>query len=260
MSGETPVVEYTVTAASRDRIYKERSAIIVEFPLEIEVNGRPTVHLLCTPEHLEELVTGFLYNEGLITSLDELLQLKIGAGKAEVKIAGEFPDTEGGVPWLTSGCGRNIGWRGDKARNCIFEGRISSDMTVSPATVIDLMLQLQRSPELYQKTRGAHGAALADAKGLIIFREDIGRHNAIDKVAGALLHRKLETADKLLLTTGRISSEIVTKAARMGTPFLVSRSVPTDYAIQLGELLGITLVGMARGPRFKVYTHEWRLA
>ncbi|MBE3581382.1 MAG: formate dehydrogenase accessory sulfurtransferase FdhD [Thermoanaerobacteraceae bacterium] len=190
---------------------------------------------------------------------EELLELKIRAEGLEVKIAGEAKEGEGWVPWVTSGCGRNISWRGDNERNCIFEARISSDMTVSPATVIDLMAQLQRSPELYQKTRGAHGAALADAKGLIIFREDIGRHNAVDKVAGAVLYRRLETADKLLLTTGRISSEIVAKTARLGTPFLLSRSVPTDYAIQLGQLLGITIVGLARGKRFKVYSHDWRV-
>lgn len=259
MSREAPFVDYMVTVISEDRTYKEHSSVTAEFPLQIAVNGRHLVNLLCTPDHLEELVAGFLYSEGMISSLEDLLYLKIEHGKAEVQIKGEVGSGEGWVPWVTSGCGQNISWRGEKEENCIFKCRIASEVTVPAAAIIDLMGELQRSSVLYKKTRGVHGAALADKNRLVIFREDIGRHNAVDKVAGGVLHQRLNTSDKLLLTTGRISSEIVTKTARLGIPFLISRSVPTDYAIQLGELVGITIVGFARGRRFKVYSHDWRV-
>lgn len=259
MFGEAPFVDYTVTVISEDQIYKEQSSVIVEFPLQIAVNGQPLVNLLCTPEHLEELVVGFLFSEGMITSLEDIFHLEIEHGKAEVQIKGEVKGVKGWVPWLTSGCGQNISWRGVREENCIFKSRIDSEVTVPAATIINLMGELQRASFLYQKTRGAHGAALADKSRLIIFREDIGRHNAVDKVAGGVLYRKLTSSDKLLLTTGRISSEIVAKTARLGIPFLLSRSVPTDYAVQLGELVGITIVGLARGKSFKVYSHDWRV-
>ncbi|OIQ09144.1 Sulfur carrier protein FdhD [Moorella thermoacetica] len=259
MTVEMPFIDYPVTLISRGEVQREKSTVTVEFPLQIVVNGQLLVNLLCTPEHMEELVTGFLYSEGIITSLADILHLKIESGKAEVEIKGEFRGGEGWIPTLTTGCGQNVSWQNKKTRDCIFETRISSQITVAAENITGLIDELQRISVHYRKTHGTHGAALADKSGIIIFREDIGRHNAIDKVAGSVLYQGLTTDDKLLLTTGRISSEILTKAARLKVPFLVSRSVPTDYAIQLGELLGITIVGFVRGKSLKVYSHNWRV-
>ncbi|MGB9661925.1 MAG: formate dehydrogenase accessory sulfurtransferase FdhD [Moorellaceae bacterium] len=259
-SDEAPFMDYEVTLISGGEIQRVPNSLIAEFPLQIAVNGQVLVNLLCTPDHMEELVVGFLYSEGVIASLADVLSLKVEKGKAEVRIKGQVKEREGLIPWLTTGCGQQVVWQGERERNCLFERRISSQVTVAAATIFDLMEELQRISVLYQKTRGVHGAALADIKeGIIIFREDVGRHNAVDKLSGGALMRGLHTEDKLLFTTGRISSEILTKTARLKVPLLISRSVPTDYAVQLGEMLGITIVGFVRGKRLKVYTHEWRV-
>ncbi|WP_406677194.1 formate dehydrogenase accessory sulfurtransferase FdhD [Moorella sp. ACPs] len=249
-----------VTLFEKGRISQEETSIITEFPLQITVNGQRLVNLLCTPRHLKELVIGFLFTEGLIFSLEDIIEVKIGGGKADVRIRREMGDRGGGmVPWIMTGCGQNVVWpdRGD--RDCIFNIRIESRLALPAAVISSRIHQMQRVSALYQKTRGVHGAALADAQDLIIFREDIGRHNAVDKVVGSALCSGVTIDDKLLLTTGRISSEILVKAARLKVPFIVSRSVPTDYAVWLGRALGITIVGFVRGDRLKVYTHDWRV-
>ncbi|SMB90069.1 FdhD protein [Thermanaeromonas toyohensis ToBE] len=256
---EAPYSDLVVTLFERGEARKAEDAVIAEFPLEVIINGQSLVNLLCTPTDMEDLVVGFLYSEGIIGDLRDITELKITGNRAEARIKGELKDNSSGVAWLTSGCGHYITWRG-RQEDCIYEVKVDSPLKVSAAALTQLVMGLEIKGTLYHKTRGAHGAALASPnKGILILREDIGRHNAVDKVVGCALRQGIETSDKLLLTTGRISSEILYKVARMRFPFVVSLSVPSDYAVWLADLLRITIVGFVRGKRFKVYSHAWRV-
>jgi FdhD protein len=121
------------------------------------------------------------------------------------------------------------------------------------------MKQLQSHMELYRAAGGVHASALADAGKLLVVSEDIGRHNTLDKIQGECLLRGLSTRDRLLLSTGRVSSEMILKAARMQVPIVVSRTSPTERAVRLARDLGITVIGYVRGGRFTVYSHPERL-
>lgn len=255
---EAPFSELVVALFERGEALKVEDNVIAETPLEIIINGRSLVNLLCTPTDIEDLVTGFLYSEGIIGDVRDIGEIKIAGGRAEVRIKGELEEYSTGVAWLTSGCGRHVTWRGRQG-DCLYEIKVDFPLKVSPEALIQLVTGLQVGGALYRKTRGAHGAALASPQGILILREDIGRHNAVDKVIGWALRHGIESYDKMLLTTGRISSEILYKAARLQLPLIASLSVPSDYAVWLAELLGITLVGFARGKRFKVYSHAWRV-
>ncbi|MEW8958103.1 MAG: formate dehydrogenase accessory sulfurtransferase FdhD, partial [Moorella sp. (in: firmicutes)] len=204
--------EWAVTTSQEGNVVRKKEAVIVEFPLRVRVNGRLLVNLLCTPSHLEDLVVGFLYSEGLIADGGDILDLKIKDSTAEVKVRGETVAPEGWIPWIATGCGQNAVWSGPSRGECLWEIKISSQLQVSHQGVTRLIQMLQRSSVLYQKTRGAHAAALATPEEIFIFREDIGRHNAVDKITGRVLRDGLDVEDKLLLTTGRMSSEVVVKA------------------------------------------------
>jgi len=130
---------------------------------------------------------------------------------------------------------------------------------LSPSRIFDLMEQLTVAVAIHRLSRGTHGAALADERGIIVVREDIGRHNCLDMLSGYALRHGLDGADKILLRTGRVSSEIVYKLWRMGVPVALSLSVPTALAVRIAEAAGITLVGAIRTPSLTVYTHPERI-
>jgi FdhD protein len=132
-------------------------------------------------------------------------------------------------------------------------------MKVTPAQILDLMKAFQIRSEIYQNTHGVHGAALCYASGILLFKEDIGRHNAIDKIFGHCLREEIPHEDRIIMTTGRISSEILFKVAKRNIPILVSRSTPTDLAVGLAAELGITLVGYVRGGHMNFYAEAERI-
>jgi len=224
-----------------------------ELSLTITVNGEELVTILCTPLKLNCLVIGFLYSEGIITSISDVASMRLCEDEslADVRLS----KTEHPLPvrrTVTSGCGGAIGFQTQGQK-------VDSELVVAPAEVLSLMKQLRQQAQLFQTCGGVHTSALADTRHLLVVAEDIGRHNTLDKIQGECLLRGLSTRDRLLLTTGRLSSEMVFKAARMQTPIVVSRSSPMERAISLASDLGITLVGYARSHRLSVYSGEKRL-
>lgn len=229
--------------------------VVQERPLALYVNGQELVTLLCTPSKLDALVVGFLAFEGLIRGLDDIRGLTIleGEGYADVELSSEFVPPRRRV--YTSGCGGGITFS--------LESRESAarwdDSAVDPASLFPLLRQLYLEAHGYRESRGIHAAALADGEKLLIVTEDVGRHNAIDKVCGEAMLRGVPTEGKILLATGRISSEMLRKGAHMGTPIVVSRTSATTLSIQLAKRLGLTLIGYVRGDSFYVYSHPERL-
>jgi FdhD protein len=226
----------------------------VEARLTVYVNLQELVTIQCTPAKLNFLVLGFLYAEGIVSGVSDVLSMRVCEDDNTADVRLSNPDYE--LPTqrtLTSGCGGGASFETEGQK-------VDSDFSVTPKNVLHLMKQLlQEQMELYQVSGGLHASALADSKSLLVVAEDIGRHNTLDKIQGECLMRGLPTRDRLLLSTGRVSSEMLLKAARMQAPVVVSRHSPTGTAVSLARELGIALVGYARGNRLSVYSHPVRL-
>ena len=234
------------------RLDEVKGEVVREQPLTVYVNGERFLTLLCSPFMLEPLVLGYLWMEKVIASLDDVAGLQISEvdGRAEVTL--RQPVTLPTERILTSGCGGGITFRIDPR---LFP-RITSDARVSPAELGDRMHDLLREAVHYHASRGIHGAALADRDRVLLVAEDVGRHNAVDKLMGLALQRGIATTDRILLSTGRVSSEMLLKAARMSVPIVASRTSPTEMAVALAEQLGVTIVGYLRGDSLNLYAGQ----
>jgi FdhD protein len=223
--------------------------VVREQPLTVSVNGERFVTLLCSPIKLDALVIGYLWMEQVIEGLDEISRLEISPvdGRADVTLA--HPVTLPTERILTSGCGGGITFRIDHR---LFP-RLHSTLQVRPEQLTAQMKALFAAAVHYRASRGIHGAALSDGEQLLVMAEDVGRHNAVDKIKGEALQRVIQTNDRILLSTGRISSEMLLKAARMGVPVIASRTSPTEMAVALAEQLNITICGYVRGGALNLY-------
>lgn len=250
-SQRTPVSKYAHGA-----VVNVEELIIRETPLTLFVNGQEVLTLLCTPTKETYLVAGFLLLEGAIASLEDVLYMRVCAedGVAEVRLAMNFDiDTKGRT--LTSGCGGGITFMKD-----LKVGPVDCATRISPEQVTGMMAALLQHAGVYRETGGVHTSALGDGERLLVVAEDVGRHNTIDKIAGECLLTGIATAGRILLTTGRVSSEMLAKSAKMGVAIVLSRSSPTDLAVKMAQDLNITLAGYVRGRSFNVYTHDWRIS
>lgn len=232
-----------------------------EFPLTIMLNGEQLVTVLCSPGDLEALSVGFLFSEGMIRTKEEITGLTLDGELGIVRIRTAEDKTQNGKLFmkrvLTTGCGRGMAFYSftdlDRRK------KVQSDLRVSPAAVLSLNRRFQGASKIYRTTHGVHSAALCDSRDIFVFAEDIGRHNAVDKVLGRCLLEDIPVSDRMLMTSGRISSEILFKAAGSNVPVLISKSVPTDMGVELARELGITLIGFVRGGGMNVYAGKERI-
>jgi FdhD protein len=229
--------------------------VVREQPLTIFVNGVELATFLCTPVHVDYLTIGFLAFEGIIRGLDDIrdLDVDVDNGVVEVDLTTTLVQPKKRV--FTSGCGMGLTF----TLRMSHYPPLTSDLTLRPEQVFPLMQQLFDRATMYKASRGIHAAALSDAEQVLLVAEDVGRHNALDKILGAALVQGIHTAGRLLLTSGRISSEMLRKGAHMGTPFLISRTSPTTLSIEAAKRLGVTVIGYVRRNSFNVYTHPERL-
>lgn len=234
--------------------------VIREVPLTLIVDNEELVTLLCSPSDFDELARGFLFTSGLIKKDNDISKIIINQEQWSVFVDLADASLTKGLVFkrlYTSGCGRGVLFY--NTQDLIGRYRIISELKVQAAKINELMAEFQDRSEGYLRTGGAHSAALSDGSSIIIFKEDIGRHNAIDKVIGRALKEGIVFKDKIILTSGRISSEVIFKTQKSGAPVLVSKSAPTNQAIKLAKELGVTLVGFARGKRMNVYSHAERI-
>ena len=230
---------------------------IVETPVSLTVNGKVWLTFMCTPVHLDALSVGFLYNEGIIETMDDVEDVRICEHGDNVDVWLNR-SVEQPVSWRrTSGCTGGVTAVDLLAKpNVSFNGNRSE---VQPEAVGRLVEMLFESQSLYRETGGVHTSALSDGKEIILSAEDIGRHNTLDKIAGLCLMKNVFHEQRILITTGRISSEMLQKAARLGAPILISRTSPSSLSIEMAERYGITLIGYARRHRFNVYSNPQRV-
>ncbi len=237
-------------------------SVVKEYPFTISVNNQELVTLLCSPTYLKFLAVGFLVSEGIIKSKDDIKKVVVDErlGIAWVQTT----DQEAVQPLMlskrliTSGCGRGASfYNPDDAQAFTI---IESKLTVKPEDVFSLVQEFQHYSEIYKTTHGVHSAALCDNKKILLFRDDIGRHNAIDKIVGECLLNDLSTQDRMIVVSGRISSEMAVKVAKRNIPVLVSISAPTDLGIRLANEFGLTLIGFVRPKRMNVYAGRERIA
>ncbi len=253
---EFPVLKY-----QQGRTSEVSDVVVAEYNLAIQVNGKDFVILLCTPRSLDDLVAGFLFSEGVIQSRNDLQELtidmvqqqaRVTLGKtAASRLSDDQPFARKTVP--------TAGGKGHSTLNTnsieSLSGNCDSNFSIQATKVLELMDRFNGRSQLFLDTGGVHSCALSDGNDMLLFEDDIGRHNALDKVLGQAMMQDIPLHDKIVLTSGRISTEILAKVARRGIPAIISRSAPTSAAIEQALALGMTLIGFARGSKFNVYTN-----
>ncbi|AXI08136.1 formate dehydrogenase family accessory protein FdhD [Oceanobacillus zhaokaii] len=236
--------------------------VAIEKPFTIVLNGEEFATIVCTPTDLQDLIIGFLAAEGVIRFYDEIKSIsideKLGFSYVQLNKDLDVIQLDHSKRFIGSCCG--------KSRQFYFKSdvrtakTITSKLTISVNQCFTLMKELQTKSEQFIKTGGVHNAALATQNELIMIRSDIGRHNALDKLYGHVIQNRIGLSDKLVVFSGRISSEVLLKISKMGVGILISKSAPTDLALQLADDLGITAIGFARGNRLNIYTHPYRIS
>ncbi len=233
--------------------------IINEFPITLYLNNEKYVTLLITPNHIKQLIIGYLRSEKIIETLDDIKDITIDTNnnKAFVNLTKELDlSTHNKDLLLTSGCG--VGTKFHEDLDQVITDSVSSNFTISKEDIYNASKTLNNRSGLFKLTGGVHSALFIYCKEEI-YVEDIGRHNAIDKVVGYITIDNIETKNSYIFASGRISSDMLIKCAVSNIPIVISRSAPTSLAVNLANKYGITLIGFARGQKFNVYTHSFRI-
>lgn len=251
-------VEIVAYRHSDQSMSKRERSLVEERPVKFIVNCTELLTLMASPHELRFLVAGFLYHQGFIAKLSDIQSLGAceESGLATIAIDGNIPERL--VPTLTSGCGQGISYS-PSVSILLLNRDWQEKSRIRATTIIDLMKELQNKAERYREHGGIHSAGLGKEGGLWIYAEDLGRHNTIDRLAGEALFRQIDTQRTVLVTSGRVSSELSIKGARLGVCVIATRTSPTDQAINICQDTGITLIGYCRGASFEVFTHPQRL-
>lgn len=251
LEGAKPVRYISVGIGTPHEVADE---IVEEATACITVNGTELATFMCTPRNLDWLGVGFLFNEGIISHKDEIATLHISDSHCvDIWLTHEFTPPKKLI--VTAGCGGGVTFDDLSTQH----PPLNTKARATPAQLADLMKQLQFGAELYQRARGIHTGVVATPSEILLQVEDLGRHNCLDKLAGAALLQGIETRGKILLSSGRISSEMINKARRLETPIVCSRTSPTSLSIALAEAWNITVVAYLRQERMRIYTHPERV-
>jgi FdhD protein len=257
---ENNIERFPVLQLTREGGGSIENVVAREFPVTIILNDQELVTLLCSPADLKYLAVGFLYSEGLLTSKEEIKKILVDDERGVVRV-GTVEEKELAQDVLfkriiSTGCGRGASFysTADAASQ-----KVESLMEISTDEVFTLVNEFQHGSHLYLTTHGVHSAALCDRKNILVFGEDIGRHNAIDKIFGKCLLEDMPTDNRVIITSGRITSEILHKVSKRGIPIIISISAPTNLGVRIADSLGITLVASVRGKKMNVYTSDWRI-
>ncbi len=231
----------------------ETDIVIKETTLSLIVNRVKIISIACLDDKLKELGTGYLLSEGLVTDISGIRESRLCERRTRLEIEADLPESAIrqylATSESTTGCGGGISGSLNSFSTNSFSG-----IPLKLVDIPELMKKFQHSSVLFKQTGGVHSAALILPGKISFFAEDIGRHNAVDKVIGEALLRKEKIEEYSLMISGRISSEIVRKAARLKIPLILSQAAPTSRAISIAWRQGIYLIGFARGNKYNIYT------
>jgi FdhD protein len=231
--------------------------VIEEALVTIYVNGEELATIMSTPREQDKLALGFLKNERLIQGIEDVEHLHISENGCCVDVWLNHAVSKPERVIITTGCGGGVTFDDPS----LGIEPLQDELRISPAVLSRLFNKLQSPVSLYARTRGVHTAGLVDPlrRKLLVTTEDVGRHNTIDKLLGICLLEGIETRSRVLLATGRISSEMLRKGALMGCPVIASRNSPTSLSVEIAEAWNITLIGYVRRGSMRVYTHPQRV-
>jgi FdhD protein len=249
------------TNISNQERKKVDGLVVRELPLRIFLNGRELVTTLCSPIALDYLAAGILVSEGLLNNKQEIKRLSVdmNEGLVEVETAEDrqVVSKQFFKPLIASGGGKGASsFRVSDLKDDI---QVDSNIKVSVGEISTLIRNFLDRSSVYKVTRGVHSAAFCDNQRILIFHDDIGRHNAIDKVFGECLLTDITLDKGIIITSGRISSEILLKVAKRKIPILISKAAPTNLGVRLGNSLGITITRFMINKGINIYSHDWRV-
>jgi FdhD protein len=229
--------------------------LIKEEPVTLFLNGKEMVTLLCAGHHLDELAAGFFFSEGFLETRSDLLGLDVDESAGTVAVRTRTDTSWTNRMWLkrtvTSGCGKGSLFY--YSLDALLSRPVENAAHFSARQIIARVEELNQLSETYRRTHGVHNSAVADGETILLFRDDIGRHNAVDMMVGHFFLNGLSLSDKMLITTGRLTSEMLIKAAKVRIPVVVSRNTATSLAVELAKSLNIVLIGYARAGKLTVY-------
>jgi FdhD protein len=256
-------VSWEILRFSNGQTEKLEDVIVTEYPITVKINGEEFVTMVCTPEHVEEMVIGYLASEGIIRKYEEIediwIQEKDGFAHVQTTRINPYYQEFQNKRYITSCCG------GSRQGFVFVNDRLTAKkmktmkVQLSVEDCFRLMNEMQESAKTFLQTGGVHNAALCDRQGIVLSRMDIGRHNALDKIYGYCLKNNISIRDKILVFSGRLSSEILLKVAKIGCEVVLTKSAPTELALKLAEELNITTVGFIRNGSLNVYTCPERI-
>jgi len=249
------------------RLEKRKDFVAEETPLHIFLNQTHYVTILCLPTQMKELAIGYLLSEGVLKSIDEIREVRVGkAGKCEarlkpkVDVEKRISITQPFTRLVLSACGSPDYWPLSKLIDRLNLHKLPLGYTVKAETVLEGVRKLNTLAETFRKTGGVHVAALYSANGeLITYAEDVGRHNAVDKVIGTAALKRQDFSKCFLASSGRLTGDIVLKAARMHIPVVASLAAAVNSGVEAAERTGLTLIGFVRGTRMNVFTYPQRV-
>jgi len=227
--------------------------VVIEAPYALWVNGRQILNVMTSPSRLEDFVVGYLYTERLIKQVDDIESLQIEKQTIRVLTTGKVPIREG-KKTILSGCGGDSTFLDIKKLP-----KVSSDIVMDP-TWLHQALKIVLDSDLHIRTGGIHVVGLVNSDKMITKTEDIGRHNALDRVIGYAIRTGVDLTRTCVLISGRISSEMARKCVLAGIPMIASRGATTSLAIEMAQATGLTVIGFIRGGKMNIYTSPWRVA
>jgi len=249
---------FVIKKITPEGLITEDKALSEEIPLTIEANGNELATILASPSNIDDLAKGFLFTAGMITEVSEIRSLEVDMERfrAVVEVEGE-PQNFIFKRIYTSGCGKGVIFH--NPLDVMGKTALPDGFQIEAGKLVALMKEFITNQPVYSDARGVHEAALASKEEILVTRVDIGRHNAIDKVIGAALTAGIDLSDKILMTTGRVSSEIFSKILRSRIPVIAALGSATNQAAKLARVTNITLVARLRGGRGEIISGEQRI-
>ncbi|MBI3068288.1 MAG: formate dehydrogenase accessory sulfurtransferase FdhD [Betaproteobacteria bacterium] len=249
-----------VVDAFNERGERLPTPIAGEHPLTLYVDKREIVTLMTLGQAPEALVIGYLRNQRLVSNIEDIFSVQVDweVNAAAVTTRAGIEDLDGKLEkrTVTTGCGQGTVF-GDVMEE-IEKVRLTDDVRITEATFYGLIDNVRRYETIYKQAGAVHGCALARGPEILMFVEDVGRHNAVDAIAGQMWLDRIEGADKIFYTTGRLTSEMVIKCAQMGIPILVSRSGLTEMGYRIAQQVNLTMLGRATGKHYLLFTGHRR--